>query len=87
MGTEKLAWAEGFGGGEEAPLTGSRSMSMELRPLMADLASSDRRWRSSGGRFRGWVLGSNFGRRDDEAAPGSVEWRAAREGLEDFESA
>lgn len=55
MGTEKFAWAEGFWGEPgDAPLTGgSRSMSMELLPLMADCANEDRRLRSSGGKLRG----------------------------------
>ncbi len=42
----------------------SRSVSMELRLDM--LESRERRFRSSGGRFRGWVLGSIFRRREDE---------------------
>lgn len=55
MGTEKFAWAEGFweDSADDAPLTGSRSMSMELLPLMADCAKEDRRLRSSGGKLRG----------------------------------
>lgn len=42
----------------------SRSVSMEVRFDMAE--SRERRLRSSGGRLRGWVLGSIFRRRDDE---------------------
>lgn len=71
--------ADGLEG--DAPLTGSRSTSMELRPLMADCDRADRRRRSSGGRLRGWVLGSNLGRRDEE--PVSEECRELREGREE----
>lgn len=42
----------------------SRSVSMEVRLDMAE--RRERRLRSSGGRLRGWVLGSIFRRRDDE---------------------
>ena len=87
MGTEKFAWAEEFCGelGDPAPLRGSRSISMALLPLMADCARVERRLRSSGGKFSGWVSGSNLDRReDDEEPPRSVEWREAREGREDL---
>ena len=82
IGTAKLACAEGFwdsGGVVEAavPLTGSRSISIELPLFMAFVARADRRLRSSGGRFRGWVLGSILFRLE---RPGSVE---CRESLED----
>lgn len=88
MGTEKFAWAEGFGvaggGGEEdgavpLPLTGgSRSISIALLPLIAELARAEKRLRSSGGRFNGWMSESNLLlRRDDDV--GSV---ACRESLE-----
>lgn len=91
MGTEKFLWAEDFwlaagGGGDDAPLTGSRSISMELRPLMAEVERADRRFRSSGGRFKGWVSGSNLLLRREEV--GSVDWRASRDFgvVEDFRS-
>lgn len=65
-------------------------MSIELRPLMADCDKAEKRFRSSGGKFSGWVFGSIllesffFRREEDEEDPGSVEWREAREGLECF---
>jgi hypothetical protein len=54
-------------------LTGSLSVSIELRALMAE--SSDSRLRCSGGRLRGCVSGSTFFRRE-EARPASVGCRA-----------
>ena len=88
MGTEKFVCADKFCGGEpgEAPLTGSRSMSMELLPLMADCANEDKRWRSSGGKFSGCVSGSYLDRREEEE-PGSVECREPRDGREDLKPA
>lgn len=83
-------------GDDGAPLTGSRSMSMELLPLMMGVLgvlgvldalgvlgelSTERRRRSSGGRFRGWVLGSNFCLRDEDELR-SVWWREERDGRE-----
>jgi hypothetical protein len=58
---EKGCW----GGGEEGVLAeGSRSISIELRPLMAD--NADNRLRCSGGRLSGWVSRSVLLRREEE---------------------
>jgi hypothetical protein len=86
MGTEKLVCAEGCcgeeAGDDDAPFTtGSRSTSIELLPLMAEFAKADKRLRSSGGRFRGWVSGSNLLLRreeDDDEDDGSVDCRESR---------
>lgn len=56
---------------------------MELLPLMADCANEERRLRSSGGKLRGWVSGSNLARREDDEEPGSVECRELRDGRDD----
>jgi hypothetical protein len=48
----------------------SRSVSMEVRFDMAE--SRERRLRSSGGRLRGWVLGSIFRRRDEDEDEGTT---------------
>lgn len=84
IGTEKLACADAALGGDgvEWPLTGSWSMSIELRPLMADCDNAERRLRSSGGKLSGWVLVSIFFLReeDEDVEPGSVECREARDG-------
>lgn len=56
------------GGDEGVPLGGSRSMSIELRLLMLFADMAEKRFRCSGGRFRGCVSGSIFFRRE----PGSV---------------
>lgn len=78
MGTEKFVWAEEFGGGDEAPFTGSLSISIELRRLMADWDRAESRLRSSGGKFRGCVSASNLLRREEDES-GSVEWRESLE--------
>lgn len=60
------------------------SISMELRALMAERADS--LLRCSGGRFRGWVSGSIFFRREEEEEPGSVACRARERGVRGLDS-
>ena len=47
---------------------------------MAEFAKADKRLRSSGGRFRGWVSGSNLllRREEDDDDAGSVDCRESR---------
>ncbi len=51
------------------------SISMALGSLMLERAEEERRFLSSSGRLRGWVLSSVFLRRVDDEWPGSVDWR------------
>lgn len=46
---------------------------------MAEFAKADKRLRSSGGKFSGWVSGSNLLRREDDDDDGSVDCRESRD--------